>query len=116
MSKINHLPKDSLNKRINAFKIFLGLFAALILLRLFVISVGRHTYYAALAQSQHSRFQKITATRGDILITDQYSDKPYAVATNAHKDLAYVVPQDITDPNATAASLAKILSLDQGAI
>ncbi len=46
------------------------------------------------------------------MVTDRYSDKPYPVATNAHKDLAYIVPQDILDAKATSESLAKILNLD----
>ncbi len=113
MSKQPHSLNASVSIRITVLKFALGFFIALILLRLFVISVGQHTYYSALAENQHSFYQKLTASRGDILVTDRYSPKPYPVATNSHKDLVYVVPQDIKDPQATAESLARILSLDQ---
>jgi cell division protein FtsI/penicillin-binding protein 2 len=113
MSKQPRSANANFSQRINIFKIFLGLFAALILLRLFVVSVGRHTYYSAVADNQHNYYQKINPNRGEILITDRYSNKPYPVATNSHKDLVYVVPQDIKDPILVAESLGKMLSLDK---
>lgn len=103
----------SFNTRVIWFKVGLVLFAALVVLRLFFISVGQHSTYSIAADSQHGYYQKITPSRGSIFITDKYSPNPYPVATNAHKDLIYAVPGKITDPYGTASILAKILSLDQ---
>ncbi len=108
--------KPTFTLRISAYETFLALFTALILLRLFVISVGEHGYYAAQAQNLHGYYRRINPTRGDILITDRYSTQPYTVATNATQDLVYAVPKEITDPNSVAASLSKIISMDQASV
>src|SRR5690348_2229094 len=113
MSKTLRSPNANFNARIAVFKIFLGIFAALIVLRLFVISVSQHSTYSAMAESQHSFYQKLTANRGEILISDRYSEKPYPVATTSHKDLVYVVPQSIQDANAVADTLSKILEVEK---
>src|SRR5579872_2321049 len=105
--------KKSFNVRLIGFKIFLGLFIALISLRLFIISVSEHGYYQALASNQHDFFQALVAKRGDILVTDKYSQTPYPVATNAQKNLVYVVPKEIKDSKNVAATLAKILTLNE---
>ncbi|GAC1412366.1 MAG: stage V sporulation protein D [Candidatus Doudnabacteria bacterium] len=113
MSKQNRSPHDNFKQRINILRISLVLFAALIILRLFVISVGRHSIYTLQAENQHNFYQKINATRGQILITDRYSTRPYPLATNSHKDLVFVVPQDIKNPQAVSIALSKILGINQ---
>jgi cell division protein FtsI/penicillin-binding protein 2 len=105
--------KKSFNARVLAFQIFLALFIALIILRLFVISVAQHGYYSALAENQHSFFQKLTATRGEIFITDKFSSTPYPVATNSSQNLIYTVPGQVKSATSAAEALSKILSLDQ---
>lgn len=109
---MNKKDNNNFAHRIAFFKLFLVLFAALILLRLFVISVAQHSYYTAQADSQHSYYQKLNPVRGEILITDHFSNKPYPVATNTQKDLVYAVPKDIKDPQAVADTLSKIISVD----
>ncbi len=93
-------------------KSILILSAALMLLRLFIISVAQHSYYIAQAESQHGYYQKLIPTRGEIFVSDKYSQKPYPVATNSKKDLVYVVPQDISKPLDTAEALGRITGLD----
>lgn len=46
------------------------------------------------------------------MVTDRYSTKAYPVATNGHKDLVFVVPQDIKDPKTVSETLAKILGMN----
>ncbi|MBU6447698.1 penicillin-binding protein 2 [Patescibacteria group bacterium] len=104
--------KQDVKLRIGAYEAFLAVFTALIILRLFVISVGEHGYYAAQAQNIHGYYQKINPTRGSIYITDRFSSQPYPVATNTTKDLVYAVPNEITDPNSVATSLGAIIGAD----
>ncbi len=112
-------PKDqnkSFQNRILAFQIFLLLFIALIILRLFIISVAQHPYYQALAEGQHSFFEKLVPKRGEIFITDKYSSQPYVVAGNLEENMVYAVPKEVQDPAGTAARLAQILNLDEGTL
>ncbi len=97
--------------RIATFTAILFLFTALIVLRLFVISVGEHAYYSAQASSQHGYYQKLIPARGEIFVSDHFSDKPYPVATDIKKDLVYAVPKEIADAQKTAQVLAQIISL-----
>ena len=103
----------SFNSRLIAFKIFLCLFVALVILRLFIIAVSDHGYYQALADNQHNFFQQFAANRGEIFVTDKYSKNAYPVATNAQKNLVYVVPGEIKDYAAATQKLSGILSIDQ---
>lgn len=105
--------KKSFNLRLLAFQGFLLVFIALVILRLFIIAVSEHGYYQALAENQHGFFQKLSATRGQIFITDKYSNDPYPVATNAARSLVYAVPKEVADPKTAAKTLAAILNLDE---
>lgn len=108
--------QKSFNNRIFAFEIFLLIFIALIILRLFIVSVGQHSYYKALAENQHSFFQKLVPKRGEIFISDKYSSQPYIVATNVQKNMVYAVPHEINDPGSVAMRLGQILNLDPVAL
>ena len=104
---------DELGKRILVFQIFLCLFAALIIARLFVLSVVQHNYFEVLAENQHTFFQKLTPARGDIFVQDKKTGKPYPVATNTAKYIIYAVPKEITDAEVVGAKLEEILGLSK---
>ncbi len=109
---MNKEQQKDFSHRIVFLKSILVLSAALMLLRLFIISVGQHSYYIAQAESQHGYYQKLIPTRGEIFISDKYSQKPYPIATNSKKDLVYIVPQNILKTAETAETLARITNLD----
>lgn len=105
--------KRSFDRRVLLLQGFLCLVMALIVLRLFIISISQHGYYKALAEEQHSYFQELLPTRGEILITDKFSEKPYRAATNATKYMVYAVPREVKDPDMAAKKLSEILGIDK---
>lgn len=105
--------KRYFNRRLAALKFFLVIFACIILLKLFVVSVAQHGYYKALAENQHEYFQHLLPNRGEILISDKFVQKPYPVATNSSKDMVYALLKEVADLDATAAGLAPILGMEQ---
>lgn len=114
---IRHQQKsDTISKRTAVVTVFLLLLFFGVALRLFFLqAVGGRTA-RMLAEDQHSIFTKLLATRGEIKITDKFSEEPIAVATNIKKPLVYAVPSDIRDPLETAIKLAAILKMPEGEI
>jgi cell division protein FtsI/penicillin-binding protein 2 len=104
---------SSFNKRTAVVTVFLLLFFTLVIGRLFLLQVVRGKEARLLAEDQHSIFTKLLAARGEIKITDKFSNQPYAVATNFKKPLVYAIPPEIVDPMQTAISLAAILKMDE---
>jgi stage V sporulation protein D (sporulation-specific penicillin-binding protein) len=96
--------------------IFLGLIcltSAVILWRIFNLSVVNHSIYARTAKAQNENISNILA-RGNIYIKDG-SGEPFLAATNKKFALAYIVPADVPDDRKAdvSRSLAEILKLDQ---
>jgi cell division protein FtsI/penicillin-binding protein 2 len=103
---------DVFQSRTVLLTVFLLLVFAVIAVKLFRLQII-HGYQAqAIADQQHSIYQRLLPSRGEISITDKFSPAGYPVATNIKHYLAYAVPQDIKNPAETAQSLASVLSLD----
>src|SRR6185369_8342914 len=64
------------------------------------------------ATAQHSIYQKLFPSRGEIKLADNLTQSTVPVATNLKSFLVYAVPKDILNPSLTAASLAQVLQLD----
>ena len=94
-------------------RIGLCAFAALVGLRLFLLSVVKHDFYRAEAQGQHDYSQKITPRRGEIFVRDTHSDSTFTVATTTSKDLVYVVPPQIEDVTGTSQKISAILGMSE---
>ncbi len=107
------MPKRYGNIRINLFIGFILLFSGLILYRLFILSVIRHSVYSVTAQAQNESINNVLA-RGNIYLTDKESNQLLA-ATNKKFPLAFMVPSDIDANvrNNAAESIAGILGLDK---
>jgi cell division protein FtsI/penicillin-binding protein 2 len=114
--KIESNFSDRYSKRITAYAVICVVFALCVVGRLYQLTVLKHQMYIALASDQRSRDQQLTATRGDILISDIYSPQPYPVATNVQKNMVYVVPASVLNLTQTSQQLATILGLDQSDI
>ena len=112
MKRTEKTDKQNFDNRIIYFQVFLLIFMACVIGRLFVVSVGQHSYYEVLANNQHSFFQQFVPNRGDIMISDRSSDVPYSVATNAVRNLIYVIPKNVVNPDATSEALASILGMN----
>jgi cell division protein FtsI/penicillin-binding protein 2 len=104
------------NKRIVALTVFLFIAVAIILIRLFSLQVVSAGYYKEQAENQYNRKSKLTASRGEIKISDKFSKTPYAVATNIEKKLVFVDPRAVIDKTKTATELAAVLALDAKSI
>lgn len=100
------------NLRINVFLICVLLLSGLVLYRLFVLSIIRHTSYSRTAQAQSESISNILA-RGSIYLSDKDSNLTLA-ATNKKFPLAYVVPSDISGGNndEVSSKLAEILKVE----
>ena len=99
------------NIRIKIFIIFVIFVAGLILYRLFILSVIRHSGYSITAQAQSENINNILA-RGSIYSSDKDSNIILA-ATNKKFPLVYVVSSDIgvTDKDRVVRDLSQILSI-----
>ncbi|MFN7161072.1 MAG: peptidoglycan D,D-transpeptidase FtsI family protein [Candidatus Gracilibacteria bacterium] len=78
--------------RIFIIGVFIGIFALIILIRLFYLQVNNYKYYRALAENQQVTTTVEPATRGKIFIKADNSGEYRPVATNVPLDLLYVDP------------------------
>lgn len=93
------------------------LMAGFIVFRLFNLQVIEHSVYTALAEDQHSIYQQLTPTRGEIFAHDPLADDGRApLALNDNTYLLYANPKQITDPGAVVDQLAQLLTFDHDTI
>jgi len=92
--------------------LFITLFVALIIFRVFNLQILRGDYFKALAENQHGIQQAINANRGEIYFSPINNGVPVLVATNVAKNMVFAVPKEVTDKPNTAAKLAKLLEMD----
>ena len=104
------------NLRINFFLGIVFLASSLILYRLFILSVIRHSTYLLTAQAQNESINNILA-RGNIYLSEKDSNL-FLAATNKKFPLVYIVPADIKidKKDELVESLAGILNLDSDEI
>ncbi|MEW6408246.1 MAG: penicillin-binding protein 2 [Patescibacteria group bacterium] len=105
--------KSPKNRRINAFIIFIFIFVALIVLRLFDLQILKYKYYQALASGQHQIFEEITPSRGEIYIKDRFSKELYPLALNKKLNLIFAVPNQIEDKKEFVQKLAPLLEIKE---
>ena len=100
------------NLRINIFLILAFFLSGLVLYRLFVLSIVRHSSYSRTAQAQNESISNILA-RGSIYLSDKDSNLTLA-ATNKRFPLVYAVSSDIANDKREEASteLANILGIE----
>jgi len=82
------------NLRINLFLVGVVLFSGLVLYRLFILSIVRHSAYSLTAQAQNENISNLLV-RGNIYMSDKNSEIVLS-ATNRKFPLAYIIPQDIS--------------------
>lgn len=89
--------------------VFLLIFSAIIIGKLFYIQVIRYRYYAAKAQEGHLGYTEIEPQRGEILIRDFHSGEIFRLATNATFDILYADPFLIEDAAYIAEKIAPFI-------
>jgi cell division protein FtsI/penicillin-binding protein 2 len=108
--------KDIFARRTVFLTVFLLLFFAVIIARLFKLQVLDGNQARAVATQQHSIYQRLLPSRGEIRITDKFSQDGYPVATNIKHFLVYAVPSEIRSPQVVSQSLASVLAMDPNEI
>src|SRR3989344_6745267 len=100
------------NLRINLFLGIILLSSSLILYRLFVLSVVRHSAYSLTAKAQKENINNILA-RGNIYLTDQ-GQNLFLASTNKKFPLTHIVPANmkVDDRDKAIDLMAEILGLD----
>ena len=97
--------------RTNFVLIFIILFGAAVVGRLFYVQVLNHQYWRALAQGQQKFFISFQGDRGKIFLRDSTS-----ISTNRNFDLIYASPKEIGSLQETAKALSLILNLPESLI
>lgn len=109
---VKKIPKDIFKTRSSLATAFLLVVFAVMVLRLFQLQVLNGTSARKLADAQHSVYQKLFPSRGEIKILDTATGQSEAVATNVKKYLVYAVPKEVQDSIKTGEGLANILGLE----
>ena len=108
--------KSSFNQRSSFLTAFLLLFFGIIVLKLFSLQVIHGGQARAQADAQHSIYQKLLPSRGEIDLVDSNTLQTTPVAADAKSFLVYAVPSDVINPTLTASSLATVLQMDPKAV
>lgn len=106
------------NWRFYTLVFFIGLFFAIIIFRLFSLQILKHSFYKALAISQHDIFQTIDPPRGEIFMKDRYTDNDsrsslFPTAINRGLWTIYAVPKDIEEKEETVEKLSPLLEVEE---
>lgn len=103
---------DLHHSRMVALTVLLFLAFLIIAGRLFMLQVVSSGEYKDIAEDQYTLIKKLTPVRGEIKITDRYTNEPYTVATSIQKDLVFAIPSDITDSENFIKQVSEVLGLD----
>src|SRR5277367_4103819 len=105
--------QSSFNTRSSLLTVFLFLLFCVVVYRLFVLQVLDGGEFREQADAQHSIYQKLLPSRGQIELVDSASSlDTVPLATNSKSYLVYAVPGEVANANLTATSLANVLGLD----
>ncbi len=101
-------------ERIRGLMVLVFFAGVLLVSRLYFIQVMNHDKWVAIAQNQHSAFQELSASRGEIHMRD--GEDRYPLAVNREYQMAYVVPKDVVEKDRVTLELSRILGMDEGLI
>jgi len=105
------------NWRFYTLVFFVLLCFALVVSRLFFLQVIKHSYYKALAQTQHQLFTDIIPVRGEIFLKDKnISGESSLVRLAINRDFytVYAVPDEVKDKEETVSELSPFLQISPG--
>lgn len=99
------------DKSLRVVSVIFLLFAAAVLVRLFVLQIIEYKYYSTLALNSHEIYKQLFPTRGSIYIQDTRNHTEYPIAINRPYYLLYAVPRDIpvSDISSTTDFLSNLL-------
>ncbi len=99
--------------RIEFFLFGMIIFAAVIIVKLFVIQIMDHETYAALASGQHELFKKLYPERGHVFAHDGKDLSLIPVITNHQLAFLYADPRLVKDASSTIAAIAAHIPLTE---
>ncbi|MBM5790059.1 hypothetical protein FJZ23_03170, partial [Candidatus Parcubacteria bacterium] len=108
----NHRP----DRRVEAFRLFVVFFAAVIVIKLFVIQILEHDFYQALASGQHEILRELIPERGTVSVHDYKDETIVPVAANQQLAFVYADPRQITDPDDTAEAIGQLFGYTEDAV
>src|SRR3989344_4076748 len=97
--------------RITSLTVFIFVFAAVIVLRLFSLQVLQHPYYEALASDSQEVYRNLLPSRGSIYVREDGDLHP--LVTNRDYYLVYAEPSKIESPSNVIDSITSILGLTE---
>ena len=100
------------NWRINLVLVFILIFGAAIISRLFYLQIIKRGFYQAQALGQQVRLREVEGLRGEIF----FKNKTKSLAINKERWVVYVLPEEIEDKALTAEILSKNLDKPQDLI
>ncbi|MDR3643201.1 MAG: penicillin-binding protein 2 [Candidatus Doudnabacteria bacterium] len=104
--------KNAFEFRSSLLAVFLCLLFVVLAAKLFYLQVLQGAELKKAAEAQHSIYQKLLPSRGEIDMVDKASSALVPLATNVKSYLVYAVPSEVLNPGLAAASLAGVLQLD----
>ena len=99
-------------RRIRAVLLFFLVACAVLVGRLFIMQVVRHSQYTNLAIKQHGLTEELSSERGMILAVDK-DGAEVPLALNKTYKVLVASPKTIKHPEETASLLASVFSLNQ---
>ena len=88
-----------------------------IVVRLFLVQVFDHAWYAGLASGQRELFRRIYPERGQLFVHDRrHADGRFPIATNVEVYTIVADPRSVRDPKGSAQQLAPLLGRDAAAL
>jgi len=97
------------------FIIVVGLFGV-IGVRLFEKQIVRYSHYQELAYNQRYKEEKIMPVRGEIFVTDIYSDTKFPLVTNKTLWAVMIIPNQVEDAADLANKLGPVIDMPAGDI
>ncbi len=104
--------KIAKNWRINLVLLFIIIFGAAIISRLFYLQIIKRGFYQAQALGQQVTLKEVEGLRGEIF----FKDETKSLAINKERWVVYVLPEEIEDKIQTAEILSKNLNKPQDLI
>jgi cell division protein FtsI/penicillin-binding protein 2 len=95
--------------RIRMLKALTIVATGVVCFRLFSLQVVNAGFYGALASNQHTLYEELFASRGNIYIKDWADGKEYLAATNQPTAFLYADPRRVEDPIETAIAVGRAL-------
>ncbi|MDD5731597.1 MAG: penicillin-binding protein 2 [Patescibacteria group bacterium] len=97
------------------FIVVMGLFG-IIGVRLFEKQIIKYSHYQELAYNQRYKEEKIMPARGEIFVTDIYSDTKFPLVTNKTLWSVMIIPNQVEDAADLASKLGPIIDMPAGEI